>query len=65
MNKKETLSYFKSRARDYNLVFKKSESSNLYKLTNRKTKEVVISNMTLQSMENLIVNGELFDFRVK
>ena len=47
----------KAEARKYDLVFRKHKFSNLYCFHDRKTKEIVLSNMTLGTAYNNVCSG--------
>lgn len=54
MSVKETEKYIRDEIRNYGLVFKKSKYNNFYVVTDRKTKEVIVSNATLGgTLENV------------
>ena len=53
----EVIKECKAEARKYGLVFRQSKFSNLYVFHDRKTKEVIISNMTLGSAYNNVCSG--------
>ena len=54
MNNTQCIKYIKDECRKYGLVFKKSKYSNLYLFSDRKTKVVVLSGLTLGSaLDNL------------
>lgn len=47
----------KAEARKYSLVFRQHKFSNLYCFHDRKTKEIILSNMTLGTVYNIICSG--------
>lgn len=57
MNVKETEKYIRDEIRDFGLVFKKSKYNNFYVVTDRKTKEVIVSNATLGGTLNNVCSG--------
>lgn len=59
MSIKETEKYIRDEIREYGLVFKKSSRNNLYVVTDRKTKEVIVSNATLGGTLNNVCSGYL------
>lgn len=59
MSVAQTEKYIRDNIRSVGLVFKRSKYSNLYLITDRKTKEVVINNATLGGTLNNVESGYL------
>lgn len=57
MTNKQAMKYIRDELREVGLVFKKSNTNNLYVVTDRATKEVVISNATLGGTLNNVCSG--------
>lgn len=57
MSIKETEKYIRDEIRKYGLVFKKSSRSNLFVVTDRKTKKLIVSNATLGSTLDNVCSG--------
>ncbi len=53
----EVIKECKDEARKYGLAFRQSKFSNLYVFHDRKTKEVILSSMTLGSAYNNVCSG--------
>ena len=57
MNNTQCIKYIKDECRKYGLVFKKSNYSNLYLFSDRKSKNVILSDLTLGGALNNLESG--------